>query len=73
MDEALLDDIRTLQLGKRAREIRMALHWAESEEDIEEVELNGEMHRVLTKRAAFRGAIEEMKANRALIAELLKG
>lgn len=72
MEDGLLEDIRALLLGNRAREIRINLQRADSDEDIEEVEIAGEVHRVLTREAAFRSAVRELEANKALIADLLK-
>ncbi len=72
MDTGLLEDIRALLIGRRATQIRINLSRAESEADIEEMEFDGEMHRVLTRAAALRSTVRELESDKALIAELLR-
>ena len=72
MENDMLEDIRALFIGARAREICLNLQKAESDADIEEIEVEGEMHTVLTREAAMRVAVKELLGNKALIAQLLK-
>ncbi|MGV8959078.1 MAG: hypothetical protein ACOH1V_01630 [Stenotrophomonas sp.] len=72
MENGLLEDIRALLIGKRARELRINLQKAESDADIEEIEIEGETHRVLTHEAGIRAAVKELQHNKTFIAELLK-
>ncbi len=72
MENGLLEDIRALLIGKRAREVRINLQKAQSDDDIEEIEIEGEIHRVLTHEAGMRSAVRELQDNRKFIAELLK-
>lgn len=73
MENDMFEDIRALLIGARAREIRLNLQKAESDADIEEIEVEGEMHPVLTREAAMRVAVKELLSNKELIAQLLKG
>ena len=72
MENGLLEDIRALLIGKRARELRINLQKAESDADIEEIEIEGETHSVLTHEAGIRAAVKELQDNKKFIAELLK-
>lgn len=71
MEIELLEDIRTLLIRNRVGEIRLNIERAESEADIEEVHLNGESHKVLTRPAAFRIAVSELKQDKAFIRSLV--
>lgn len=72
MENDMFEDIRALLIGARAREIRLNLQKAESDADIEEIEVEGEMHPVLTREAAMRAAVQELLGNKELIAQLLR-
>lgn len=72
MEAGLLEDIRALLIGRRATQIRINLSRAESEADIEEVEVDGELHRVLTRAAALRSTVQELVSDKALIAEFFQ-
>ncbi|WP_152984584.1 hypothetical protein [Stenotrophomonas terrae] len=71
MDNQLLEDIRALLISKRAREIRINLQRAESDADIEEIDIEGELVSVLTLEAAMRAAVKEFKRNKQLISTIL--
>ncbi|WP_156455736.1 MULTISPECIES: hypothetical protein [Stenotrophomonas] len=71
MDTQLLEDIRALLISKRAREIRINLQRAESDADIEEIDIEGELVSVLTLEAAMRAAVKEFKRNKQLISTIL--
>ncbi len=72
MDTQLLEDIRALLISKRAREIRINLQRAESDADIEEIDIEGELVSVLTLEAAMRAAVKEFKRNKQLINAILE-
>jgi len=72
MDTQLLEDIRALLISKRAREIRINLQRAESDADIEEIDIEGELVSVLTLEAAMRAAVKEFKRNKQLINVILE-
>lgn len=71
METQLLEDIRALLISKRAREIRINLQRAESDADIEEIDIEGELVSVLTLEAAMRAAVKEFKRNKQLINAIL--
>ena len=71
METQLLEDIRALLISKRAREIRINLQRAESDADIEEIDIEGELVSVLTLEAAMRAAVKEFKRNKQLINTIL--
>ena len=73
MEKQLLEDIQVLLLSSRARELRINTARAESDAELEVIDVDGEQHTVLTKKAGLRLALKELKEAKALIGELSQG
>lgn len=73
MKDELLENIQTLLLSQRAREIRINTSRAEFPEDVEEIEFEGKLVEVLTKPAALRLSLKELQKAKRLIAEFSAG
>ncbi|WP_143584451.1 hypothetical protein PWP89_13100 [Stenotrophomonas rhizophila] len=70
MEKQLLEDIQVLLLSNRARELRINVGRAASDDELEVIEVDGEEHTVLTKKAGLRLALRELEEAKALIKEL---
>lgn len=70
MEKQLLEDIQVLLLSNRARELRINVGRAASDDELEVIEVDGEEHTVLTKKAGLRLALKELEEAKALIKEL---
>lgn len=73
MEKQLLEDIQVLLLSNRARELRINTARAASEAELEVIEVDGEQHTVLTKKAGLRLALKELQEAKQLISELAQG